>query len=157
MAEIVFHFSVLTLRMFGRNVVAARNSILYLFKLISFANLPSRSDSSPHSLCCLLLLACCLHCTCSVITRGTKNISGIFPASLPSSFPYVVITINHRHYKDKSHPSSLPSFLPCLSPLVPQYTALCVHPSSRCSHDTICAWSRIRLLAGTCPNGFGDT
>ena len=80
--------------------------------LLQLNSLPS--DCPPLS----MLAACCFRLAqynaLALSSREGQKISLAFslPPSLPSSFPYVVITINHRHYKDKSHPSLLPSFLP---------------------------------------------
>ena len=83
--------------------------------------------------------ACCFRLAqynaLALSSREGQKISLAFslPPSLPSSFPYVVITINHRHYKDKSHPSSLPSFLP----FAPGST---VHCTVRTSIIKVFAW-----------------
>ena len=55
------------------------------------------TPSSPHQLRTSYMEAPCF------ITRGTKKYLRHFPSFLTCS-PYVVITINHRHYNAKSHP-----------------------------------------------------
>ena len=78
--------------------------------LLQLNSLPS--DSPPLS----MLAACCFRLAqynaLALSSREGQKISLAFSLPPSPSFPYVVITINHRHYKDKSHPSSLPSILP---------------------------------------------